>query len=186
MKRLFYSGLTAFIVILIAAICLLARPASAQTNQIPDLLPAPVTTAVEFLSTPSTNWSVAAYGIVNTHNHDVGFGIAGFYHITENFGAVLRLDELGGVLTMPSGNFQIQKEFSLAGKFKTTMFAFTGVAIPISDENDPSVAGIVGVGFAVDLPTTGQWYLPNKIGFDVEKWTNVKGTQLRVGAAWAL
>jgi len=186
MKQLFHSGLTAFAIILTAAVFLLARPAHSQTNQIPDLLPAPVTTAVEFLSTPNTNWSVAAYGIVNTHNHDVGFGVAGFYHITENFGAVLRVDELGGVLTMPSGNFQIQKEFSIAGKLKTTMFGFTGVAIPISQEDDPSVAGIVGVGFAVNLPTKGQWYLPNKVGFDVEKWTNVKGTQLRVGAAWAL
>lgn len=158
----------------------------AQTNQIPDLMPAPVTEVVEFLSTPSTNWQVAAYGIVNTRNHDTGFGVGAFYKVTENFGAVLRLDYLGGTLTMPSGNFQIQKEFTIANKFTTTLFGFTGVAVPVSDENNNAVAGIFGIGFAIRIPETGNAFLPRNILIDWEKWTNVDGTQLRVGASWRL
>lgn len=165
-----------------ASLCTL----KAQTNQIPDLMPAPVTEAVEFLSTPSTNWQVAAYGIVNTRNHDTGFGVGAFYKVTENFGAVLRLDYLGGTLTMPSGNFQIQKEFTIANKFTTTMFGFTGVAVPVSDENSDAVAGIFGIGFAIRIPETGQWYVPRNILIDWEKWTNVDGTQVRAGVSWKL
>lgn len=173
--------------ILIAATLSIALTSTAQTstNTIPDLMPAPVTAAVEFLSAPSTNWQAAAYGIVNTRNHDTGFGIAGFYKVTENFGAVLRLDYLGGTLTMPSGNFQIQKEFTVAGKFTTTLFGFTGVAIPISDENTDAVAGIFGVGFAFRIPETGKWYVPRNVLIDWEKWTNVDGTQVRAGFSWS-
>lgn len=172
---------------LILSLCLCVSVAKAQTtNTIPDLMPVPVIEAIEFLSTPSTNWQVAAYGIVNTENHDTGFGLAGFYKVTDNFGAVLRLDYLGGELTMPSGNFQIQKEFTVAGKFTVSLFGFTGVAIPITEDDSENLAGIFGVGFAVRLPETDKWYVPRNLLIDWERWTNVDGTQLRFGASWRL
>lgn len=171
--------------VLSLALCQPKVTAQETTNSIPDLMPQPVTKVIEFLTTPSTNWFGAAYGIINTKNHDVGFGVAAFYKVNDYVGAFLRLDELGGTLYMPSGNFQLQLPLSVMGKFEVIPFLTTGVAMPLGrSEDGGAVAGIFGSGFAFRLPADTAWYIPKDILFDVEKWTNVQGLQLRGGVAW--
>jgi hypothetical protein len=170
--------------LIVATIAIAAITAPAQTNQIPDLMPPVVNTVATFLTTPSTNWYAATYGIVNTKNHDTGFGLAAFYKVNDFVGAFLRIDELGGTLTMPSGNFQLQFPVAVMGRFTAVPFAFTGVAFPISKNVDSTVAGIFGAGFAFRLPQATAWYVPKDILIDVEKWTNVEGLQVRAGVAW--
>jgi hypothetical protein len=160
--------------------------ASAQTatNLPPELLPAPVTTAVTFLTTPSTNWYGATYGIYSLDTDDYGVGVAAFYKVNDFVGAFLAMDELGGQLYMPSGNFQLSLPVKLLGQLDAVPFVRTGIATPLGDSDDPTVAGIFGAGWAVRLPDSAKWYVPKDLVFDIEKWTNRQGLQVRAGAIW--
>ena len=175
------------ILLIAAAVALLPTrtPAQVLTNTATELVPAPVTQVVNFFTTPSTNWYAATYGIINTETDEVGVGVAAFYKVNDFVGAFLGLDQLGGQLYMPSGNFQLQLPLKLFNRLDVIPFARTGIAIPVGRGNDdPNVAGILGAGWAVRLPEHSAWYIPNDVIVDVEKWTNVQGLQVRGGLVW--
>ena len=149
-----------------------------------DLKPDEWMAAIQFLTTPSTNWYAATYGIISTKTHETGAGIAAFYKANDFVGAYLRLDGFGNTLYMPSGNFQLQFPVRVMNKIELIPFATTGIAAPIGNGTDVSVAAIFGAGFAFRLPDSGKWYVPGDVIVDFEKWTNLKGQQIRFGLAW--
>lgn len=182
MKTIRTKSILFLLVLLTLLVDIITAPAQLLTNSASEVIPAPVNQVVNFLTTPSTNWYGATYGIYNTETGDVGVGVAAFYKVNDFVGAFLGLDELGGQLYMPSGNFQLQLPVKLFNRFDLIPFARTGIAIPLGRGNsDPNVAGILGAGWAVRLPEHQAWYLPNDIIVDIEKWTNVKGLQVRGG-----
>ena len=172
--------------ILIAiAVALAIIKSTAQTN-VP-VIASPVLDAFNFLSTPSSNWMFATYGIF-TKNEGEGFGIGAAYKVSENFGAVLRLDRIGNDTYMPSGNFQVQAPVTIMGKFTTTLFAFTGIAPVLNAKpGHDSVIGIVGIGAAFRVPEiikSKSRFIPDDVIYDFERWTSHAGGQHRLGWAW--
>lgn len=151
------------------------------------IIASPVLDAFNFLSTPSSNWMFALYGI-STKNDGGGVGIGALYKVSENFGAVLRLDHFGGDTFMPSGNFQIQVPVTIMGKFTMIPFAFTGIATPLNEDAAvDGVVGVYGIGVAVRLPVelkSKSRFLPDAVLYDYEKWTSYDGGQHRVGFLW--
>lgn len=171
---------------LLALSSILHPPSSAAQTNVP-VIASPVLDAFNFLSTPSSNWMFALYGI-STEKDGGGVGIGALYKVSENFGAVLRLDHFGGDTFMPSGNFQIQVPVTIMGKFTMTPFAFTGIATPLNEDAAvDGVVGVYGIGVAVRLPVelkSKSRFLPDAVLYDYEKWTSYEGGQHRVGFLW--
>lgn len=167
------------------SVALIAITINAQTN-VP-VIASPILDAFNFLSTPSSNWMLAAYGI-NTEQGKDGFGIGAIYKVSDTFGAVLRLDRIGNDTFMPSGNFQVQVPVTIMGKVTVTPFAFTGIATPINDSgNHDGVIGIFGVGSAIRVPAaikSASRFIPDDVVYDYEKWTSYAGGQHRFGFLW--
>ena len=157
--------------------------ASAQLTPI-EVVPEPAGKAFEFLTTPSTNWYGVPYGIYGLKNADFGFGVAGVYRINDTVGAMLRLEEFGGSLTMPSASLQLSLPVKLMNRFQSTAFTFAGSAFPLGRQNDPTIAGILGAGWAVQVSSGDKWYLPKDVVVAVEKRTNISGIQLMGGFVW--
>jgi hypothetical protein len=176
---------TRYIVSIIAAVCL-HLSAFSQTNPAP-IIQSPVLDAFNFLSTPSSNWMFATYGIF-TKSEGGGVGIGAAYKVSENFGAVLRLDRIGNDTYMPSGNFQIQAPVTLMGKVTVVPFAFTGIATPLNaSAGHDGVVGVFGIGSAFRLPDvikSKSRFLPDDVVYDYEKWTSYEGGQHRIGFLW--
>lgn len=175
-----------FAVVLTAFLCLHSPlSTSAQTNA--PVIASPVLDAFNFLSTPSSNWMFATYGIF-TKDEGEGVGIGALYKVSENFGAVLRLDRIGNDTYMPSGNFQIQAPVTIMGKFTMIPFAFTGVATPLNAQpGRDGVVGIFGIGSAIRVPEfikAKSRFIPDDLVYDYEKWTSYEGGQHRVGFLW--
>ena len=172
------------LVSLIAAI-MVSLSGIAQTN-VP-VIASPVLDAFNFLSTPSSNWMFAVYGI-STEKDGGGAGIGALYKVSENFGAVLRLDRIGRDTFMPSGNFQVQVPVTLMGKFTVTPFAFTGIATPLNDSGThDGVIGIFGIGASIKVPSVikdASRFIPDSVVYDYEKWTSYEGGQHRFGFLW--
>jgi len=172
-------------ILIAVAVALAIIKSTAQTN-VP-VIASPVLDAFNFLSTPSSNWMFATYGIF-TKNEGEGFGIGAAYKVSENFGAVLRLDRIGNDTFMPSGNFQWQVPVTLMGKVTVVPFAFTGIATPINDSgNHDGVIGIFGVGSAIRVPAaikSASRFIPDDVVYDYEKWTSYAGGQHRFGFLW--
>lgn len=174
--------------IITAAILAISLSLNAQTvTNTPPVIASPVFEAFNFLSTPASNWMFAAYGI-QTEKDGNGVGIGALYKVSENFGAVLRLDRFGGDTFMPSGNFQVQVPVTIMGKVTVTPFAFTGIATPINEDNSrDGVIGIFGIGAAIRTPEvikSKSRFLPDAVVYDVEKWTSYEGSQHRLGLLW--
>jgi hypothetical protein len=175
---------------IMAALCVLSsilNPQSsfAQTN--PPVIASPVLDAFNFLSTPSSNWMFATYGIF-TKGEGEGVGIGALYKVSENFGAVLRLDRIGNDTFMPSGNFQVQVPVTLMGKVTVVPFAFTGIATPLNaSPGHDGVVGVFGIGTAIRVPDvvkSKSRFLPDDVIYDYEKWTSYEGGQHRIGFLW--
>lgn len=153
-------------------------PAPALTNAF--TLGEPADRVLQFLGN-STNWMVAAYGIMG-HNSEgdraMGAGIGAFYGLNEFTGAGLRLDYLDGELWMPSGNFQLQVPIKL-GKYDLVPFMFGGMATPMKGKGvDDNVVGIFGAGLALRITDRLD------IVYDMEKWTGFPENQHRFGLLW--
>ncbi len=172
--------------ILIAAALILAHVASKAQTNVP-VIASPVLDAFNFLSTPSSNWMLAVYGI-STEKDGGGAGIGAAYKVSENFGAVLRLDRIGRDTFMPSGNFQVQVPVTIMGKFTMTPFAFTGIATPLNEDADhDGVVGVYGIGMAIRTPAvvkSKSRFIPDAVIYDIEKWTSYEGSQHRFGLLW--
>lgn len=177
--------ITKYILLLIAALALSTFKTSAQTN--PPVIASPVLDAFNFLSTPTSNWMFAAYGIF-TKGEGEGIGVGALYKVSDTFGAVLRLDRIGKDTFMPSGNFQVQVPVTLMGKITVVPFAFTGIATPLNDSgNHDAVIGIFGIGTAVRVPESikaKSRFIPEAVIYDYEKWTSYQGAQHRFGLLW--
>ena len=115
-------------------------------------------------------------------------GIGAAYKVSENFGAVLRLDRIGNDTFMPSGNFQIQVPVTLMGKVTLVPFAFTGIATPINNTaGHDGVVGMYGIGAAFRLPQAIKGksrFLPDDVIYDYERWSSYSGGQHRIGFLW--
>jgi len=172
-------------ILITIALALVTIKTSAQTN--PPVIASPVMDAFSFLSTPSSNWMFAVYGI-STKSEGQGFGIGALYKVSENFGAVLRLDRIQNETFMPSGNFQVQVPVTLMGKITVVPFAFTGVATPINAQpGHEGVVGIFGIGSAFRVPESIKGksrFIPDDVVYDYERWTSYAGGQHRVGFLW--
>jgi hypothetical protein len=172
--------------VLIAIACALAViKSSAQTN-VP-VIASPVIDAFNFLSTPSSNWMLATYGVF-TKSEGGGVGVGALYKVSENFGAVMRLDRIGNDTYLPSGNFQVQVPVTLMGKFTLVPFAFTGMATPINAQpGHDGVIGIFGIGAAIRIPESikgKSQFIPDDVVYDYERWTSYEGMQHRIGFLW--
>ena len=181
---------TLFIACLAAALlitsCSVAKGQLAGLTNAP-IVASPVLDAFNFLSTPTSNWMFATYGIF-TKSEGEGLGIGALYKVSDTFGAVLRLDRIGKDTYMPSGNFQVQVPVTLMGKLTVVPFAFTGIATPLNTSgNHDGVIGIFGIGAAVRVPDAlkaKSRYVPQAVVYDYEKWTSYEGAQHRVGLLW--
>ena len=154
--------------------------AVADTNQ-PPTLPEHVTTWLSFLSNTSTNWVVAPYIVyVDDDVNSYGGGVGAFYSLSQYALTGLRLDYVGGELTMPSVNVQLQLPIRVMDKVTVVPFAVSGLATPLDGRgsDNGTAVGILGAGVAVGIT--------KKIGvvYDIEKWTSFDGTQHRFGLFW--
>jgi hypothetical protein len=174
------------VITLLVLSSILHPPSSAAQTNAP-VIASPVLDAFNFLSTPSSNWMFAVYGI-STKDEGEGFGIGALYKVSENFGAVLRLDRIGNDTFMPSGNFQVQVPVTIMGKFTMIPFAFTGVATPLNARpGHDGVIGIFGIGSAIRVPEvikSKSRFIPDDVVYDYEKWTSYEGGQHRLGFLW--
>jgi len=189
MKRLFQSGLTAFVVILTAAVCLLARPASGQT--VGELPPTVATSGfvqvLDFLATHqdllSTNrhWTFVPYashakGLLDAQGKDAswGGGLAALYPLTDYIRGGFRMQYFAGEWFMPSVNVQLQSSYHLFGsRASWTPFVFTGLASPIGGSADNGTVGaLYGLGASVKIPLTEKWSVG--LGYAIENWSNLR------------
>jgi hypothetical protein len=147
-----------------------------NTNTAPASLSGPAMDAIRFLSSSSTNWMAATYGIA-TSEGQYGGGVAAAFRLSDYVAPTLRLDYLDGRVWMPSADLQLQAPLTLFGKLTLVPFAFTGIATPIAGRgaDNGTVVGMFGAGGAVRLSS----HLD--LVADVEKWTGFKGQQYRFG-----
>lgn len=150
------------------------------TNTVPPIIPDPVWSVLQNLTT-ATNFAVDLYGGYATDHKDWGGGVAIVYNFSQFLGSMARLDYINSKETvyMPSLNLQFQVPLSFGTKLKVTPFVFSGVGIPIAgtDKNGQMV-GIVGGGLAARF---GAHF---GVATSYEYWTNLKTPWIRFGPYW--
>lgn len=175
MKKLLLSAI-------IGLSCLVAGAAdiiTVNTNTSPPTLEGPGIIALNFLS-QGTNWSVAPYGLYDTHTKKGGVGVGAFYHVTDIFSAGMGLDYINDEIWMPSGNLQLGLPITIMGKVKLTPLAYTGLSTSISGRGDRNgdAVGIFGAGGAFTV------WKDLSLGIAWEKRSTFEGELLRFGASW--
>lgn len=150
-----------------------------KTNTSPPTLEGPGIIALNFLS-QGTNWSVAPYGLYDTHTKKGGAGIAALYHVTPVLAAGMGLDYINHEIWMPSGDVQIGLPITIMGKVKLTPLAYTGLSTSISGRggHNGDAVGIFGAGMA------GTVYKNLSVFSAWEKRSTFEGELIRFGISW--
>ena len=171
MKKLLLSAITG-----LACLC---ASAAVNTNTTPPTLEGPGIIALNFL-TQGTNWSIAPYGLYDTHTKMGGAGLAALYSVTEVFSAGMGLDYINDEIWMPSGNVQLGLPMTIMGKVKVTPLAYTGLSTSISGRGDRNgdAVGIFGAGMGAGV------YKHLSVFAAWEKRSTFEGELVRFGLSW--
>lgn len=165
--------------LLAAGLALAGYSQTVNTNTTPPTLEGPGIIALKFLS-QGTNWSVAPYGLYDTHTHKGGAGVAALYHVTPVFSAGMGVDYINSEIWMPSGDVQLGLPLTVMGKVDVTPFGYTGISTAISGRGDHNgtAVGIFGAGLATGI------YKKLSVFAAWEKRSGFDGDLIRFGASW--
>ena len=188
-------------------VCSLALAAAAWAEQFAPIVPAPpqpnITLAyppvildtnppipildgplIDFLGqlANATNWGLATFAIAaNQQDSKLGAGGMIMYNINPWVATGVGIDWLDGELTVPSAQFQFQAPLRIGGSRGVLLrpFAFTGVALPIADDADAPVAGLIGAGLGIKI------YKGFNAFYAIEYRTGQPGHWQLFGLAWS-
>lgn len=163
----------------LASLLLFASYTQAQTNsQWSDFL--------NFLGS-SSNLMVATYGIVNTHTHKPGEGIALAYRLSDYVVAVTRMEYKDHRLWGSSLSLQLQVPVAI-GPATIVPLAYAGIDTAWSGKGDENLnaQSIVGTGVAIRTPASWKKskLVPRDLLVSVEKVSDEPGKNIRFGALW--